>query len=61
MTTTVAGFDGGSGYADGTYRPDEIEQRNGRILRRGNQNDEVRILAADLDQRLAECFSGRRF
>ena len=30
-------------HADGTYRPDEIEQRNGRILRRGNQNDEVRI------------------
>lgn len=30
-------------HVDGAYRPDQIEQRNGRIVRRGNQFDEVRL------------------
>lgn len=31
-------------HVDGAYRPDQIEQRNGRAIRRGNQFDEVRVL-----------------
>lgn len=30
-------------HADGAYRPDQIEQRNGRVVRRGNQFDEVEV------------------
>lgn len=30
-------------HVDSNYRPDMIEQRNGRIMRRGNQNDDVEI------------------
>jgi N12 class adenine-specific DNA methylase len=30
-------------HVDGAYRPDQIEQRNGRAIRRGNQFDEVSV------------------
>lgn len=36
-------------HVDGAYRPDQIEQRNGRAIRRGNQYDEVRVLYYPLE------------
>lgn len=36
-------------HVDGAYRPDQIEQRNGRAIRRGNQFDEVRVLYYPLE------------
>ena len=36
-------------HVDGAYRPDQIEQRNGRAIRRGNQLDEVRVLYYPLE------------
>lgn len=36
-------------HVDGAYRPDQIEQRNGRAIRRGNQLDEVGVLYYPLE------------
>ena len=36
-------------HVDGAYRPDQIEQRNGRAIRRGNQFDEVRVVYYPLE------------